>query len=124
TVPTDNAGFAQFTTTALTAGGHSLTAAFDDPNQTFLGTTSAPLAQTVTAAVTKTEILSSANPWDPSKPALQLIATVSGQFGGAVTGSVNFNDSSVGALGSANLDSGTATLASGLLSNGLHTITA
>src|SRR5207248_7186857 len=123
-VATDNAGFAQLTTTALTAGVHSLTVAFADPNQNFTGTSSAPQPQTVTAAATRTEILSSANPWDPSKPTLQLIATVAGQFGGEVTGSVNFIDSANGALGSANVVSGTATLPSGLLSNGLHTITA
>ena len=125
TVASDGSGVAQLTTTALTAGLHSLTAVFDDPNHNFLGTTSGTLSQTVTPAATRTEIVSSANPWDPSKGTLQLIATVAGQFGGAVTGSVDFTDSSVGALGSAVLDqSGTATLPSGLLSNGLHTITA
>src|SRR5207302_9749876 len=41
TVATDNAGFANFTANALSAGVHSLTVAFADPSQHFKATGSA-----------------------------------------------------------------------------------
>jgi len=83
-------GTASFTTTALIAGPHSITAVYsDDPN--FNASTATPLPQAVSPAMTATSVSSSLNP-STSGSSVTFTAIVSNASGTAATptGSVQF----------------------------------
>jgi hypothetical protein len=83
-------GAATFKTTALTVGVHNIKAVYGGWAGNF-GSTSAIVKQTVVKAATTTTLASSANPSTHGKP-VTFTATVTGAFGGAITGPVHFYD--------------------------------
>ncbi len=82
-------GSASFST-ALAAGSHSITAAYQGSGS-FEPSTSAPLMQVVSIATTTTSLVSSVNPVPLHKP-VTYTATVVNQYGAVVTGTVAFQD--------------------------------
>jgi RHS repeat-associated protein len=117
-----NAGVATFSTNALSAATHSLTAVYaGDANNTV--STSTALDQVVNAATTTSTVASSLNP-STSNATVTFTATVNGQ---SPTGTVTFNDGA-NVLGTASLsgtgNSRTATYAVSALSVASHSITA
>ncbi len=78
---------------SLSAGSHSITAVYQGSVK-FNSSASSPLAQVVTIASTTTSIGASKNPVPLNKP-VTYTAAVTGQYGGAVTGSVMFTDGGV-----------------------------
>jgi hypothetical protein len=123
----DATGKATFSTTALTAGSHSLTAGFAG-STTFLGSVSSTIAITVSPAVagiaTTTTLTASATT-AVSGATLTFTATVTPASGTAIpTGTITFSD--VGAsLGAGTLDAtGKAVFTTSALAVGTHTITA
>ena len=115
---------ATFATTALTAGGHSITSIYNgDAN--FGGSTSPALTQTVNPSqgTTTTTIASSINPSTAGQP-VTFTATVAVKSGmGTPTGTVNFNDGGT-LIGTGRLPGNTATLMTSSLALGNHTINA
>jgi hypothetical protein len=114
-------GIASFTTSALTAGSHGITAVYGgDANNTT--STSPSLTQTVNQAATTTTLSSSVNPSHVGQ-AVTFTATVTGG-GGTPGGTVTFKDGAV-AIGSATLaGGGVAALTISSLTLGSHSITA
>jgi len=123
-VALDNTGHAAFPTSLLTAGQHSISAAyFPSPSAGFAASTSTAVNESVLRA-TSTALTSSGSPTTFGQP-VTFTATVSPQTGsGTPTGTVAFLD------GSAQIGSGTlnaqaqATFSSSSLSAGTHLITA
>ena len=113
-------GSAQVTTSALTAGPHSLTATYAG-DTSFSGSTSAPLAQTVTRATSTTTVSSSKNPSNLGE-AVTFTAQVTP---GAATGTVQFQIDGV-ALGTpVTMSGGSAVSApTTTLNLGNHVVTA
>ena len=114
-------GRAAYTTSALTAGTHSISATYAG-DSSYNGSTSAGLAQTVTAAAktnTTTGIAASASSVTAGQ-SVTFTATVSPS---AATGTVQFKDGAT-VLGSATLSGGKAAYATSLLTAGTHSITA
>jgi len=117
-------GTSTYSTASLSAGAHSITAAFN-ANGPFAGSTSAPvsisvLAAPATAIATIVSLDPEANPSDNSST---LVANVSAPKG-APTGIVTFLDSGT-ILGTAVTNqSGLATLRVGTLGSGFHSFTA
>jgi len=114
-------GIATFSTTALTAGSHTVTATFTD-GTAFAGSSGTAAAQVV-QSVTSTSLASSFNPSGIGQ-SVTFTATVS-STGGVPAGTVTFTD------GATTLTSGVAVNASGVatfttttLAAGGHTITA
>jgi hypothetical protein len=121
TVGIGNTGTAVLNTSALAVGQHTIIAVYggDSLNQ---ASTSGVLVQTVQTAGTTVTLISNANPSIATSP-LTLTSTVVGT-GGAVTGTVKFQDGTT-TLGAANLNaSGLATLAVTGLTPGPHSIIA
>jgi Bacterial Ig-like domain (group 3)/Autotransporter beta-domain len=114
-------GAASFTTSTLTSGSHSITAAYGgDTNNK--ASTSAPLTQHVNQSATTTSLASSLNPSAPAQ-AVTFTATVTSS-GGTPTGTVTFKDGGT-AIGSATLaGGGAAALTISSLTLGSHSITA
>jgi hypothetical protein len=111
-------GKASVSTSTLSVGPHSLTAAYSgDAN--FSTSTSSALNQTVNKAGTTTTLTSSPNPSNTGQ-AVTFTATVSPS---TATGSVTFNDGAT-TLGTASLSSGKATFATASLAAGVHQVTA
>ncbi|MBB6143931.1 hypothetical protein HNQ77_001880 [Silvibacterium bohemicum] len=99
-------GVANYQTTSLVVGPHSLTAAYaGDPNNA--GTTSAAYVQTVNQATTSTTVGASANPATAGRT-ISLIATVTGN-GATPGGQVRFFSQGT-QVGTATLSGGTASL--------------
>ena len=121
TVSVNSSDAAIFSTSSLAVGQHSITAVYSgDANNK--PATSGLLLETVQTAGTSVTLISNANP-SLSNAALTLTSTVVGT-GGAVTGTVTFQDGTT-TLGAANLNaSGVATLIVSGLSPGLHSIIA
>ena len=114
-------GSAQFTVGGLSAGTHSITAAYGgDAN--FTASSSATLAETFGQGSTTATIGSSANPsgFDQS---VTFTATVQPPAGTAATGSVTFMDGAT-SLGTAVLSSNSAQLVVSALTVGTHSVTA
>jgi len=105
----------------LPAGKNSITAVYQG-SSTFAGSTSNPLTQTVNTATTATSLSSSLNPAATHAP-VTFIATVTGQYGGAVTGAVTFYSGSQ-SLGSAPLSANVASLTTSFATAGTYSITA
>ena len=114
-------GTATFTISSLTAGAHSITAAYTgDTNDA--GSTSSALSQTVNQVITSTALSVDVNPATGGQT-VNFTATVSPS---TATGSIQFVDSFNGAqsvLGTVALSAGVATLPVALPS-GTHSITA
>ena len=113
-------GNASFSTSTLSAGSHSITAAYQG-SDVYAPSTSAPLIQVVNGTKTTTTLVSSLN---PSVFGQSVIFTASvNSASGTPTGTVVFYDGSI-QLGSATLASGSASFSTALLAAGSHSITA
>jgi len=112
---------ASFPTSSLSAGTHSITAAYTGDTN-FLPSTSSVLSQSVQTGATTTTVVSSLNP-STYLQAVTFTATVTGQ-GGTPTGTVTFYDDGV-SLGTNPLGgSGQASLSASALAAGSDSITA
>lgn len=116
-----NNGVAAYTTTKLTVGTAMITAQYLGFGS-FLTSTSAPLSQVVNQASTTITLISSLNPSNHGN-SVTFTATVAGQFGGTVTGSVTFTNGTT-TLKTVNLGAGVAKLTTSTLPSGTDTITA
>lgn len=115
-------GSAQFVTSSLGVGAHSLTAQYLG-NTSFLNSASAPVGQTVGQASTTTALASSQNPAIVNST-VTLTATITPAFPGTTpTGTVIFKDGAT-VLGTPALINGTASFTSSAPGIGSHTITA
>jgi hypothetical protein len=115
-------GSANFTTSSLSVGTHTITVSYSgDVN--FNSSTSSNLLQTVNQASSSTTVTSSPNP-SATGQTVTFTATVSAVPPGAgtPTGTVTFLDGAA-TLGTAALSGGTATLSTAGLSAGTHSIT-
>jgi len=114
-------GVASLTTTKLAVSTATVTAVYNG-STSFTGSTSTALSQVVNQAGTTTTLGSSLNP-STYNQAVTFTASVSPQFGGNVTGTVNFYDGAT-LLKSVALGAGTAKLTISTLASGTHNITA
>ena len=114
-------GTATFSTSALAAGSHSMTAVYVGDGD-FMFNTSPVVTQVVGKAATATNIASSASP-SVFGQTVTFTATVASAAGGTATGSVTFMDGQT-ALKSVPLTFGTATFSTSSLAVGSHSITA
>jgi hypothetical protein len=115
-------GVAAYTTTKLAVGTGSITAEYYKGSSSFDTSTSSVLSQVVNQASTTTTLVSSVNPSN-SGQSVTFTATVAGQFGGRVTGSVTFMDGTT-TLKTVNLSGGLAKYTTTTLAAGTHDITA
>jgi hypothetical protein len=119
-----SSGSANFTIKTLAAGTHSIKAVYSgDPN--FAGSASPVLSQVINQAATATSLVLSSGT-NPSiyGQVLVFTASVKGQYGGQLTGSVTFLDGTT-AVGSIPLNSaGNANFPTSTLAAGTHSITA
>jgi hypothetical protein len=114
-------GSAAISVSSLSVGSHMLTAVYQGSVK-FGSSASRPLTQVVTSASTTTSIASSKNPVALNSP-LTYMATVTGQYGGAPTGSVTFADGGV-VLATESLTSNSAAYTTSYKTRGTHAITA
>jgi Bacterial Ig-like domain (group 3)/FG-GAP-like repeat/FG-GAP repeat len=114
-------GTAAIPVSSLSAGTHSITAAYQG-SATFSGSTSAPVSQVVNAASTATTLSSSLNPAGTNQ-SVTFGATVTSHYGGAATGSVVFSSGSQ-TLGTASLSGNTASLTTSFPTRGTYSISA
>jgi hypothetical protein len=114
-------GQASFTTSALAAGSHTITAVYGG-SAGFKSSTSTTLTQTVNQAASTTAVVSSLNP-SISGQAVTFTATVSAVAPGAgtATGTVTFLDGA-STLGTASLSGGSAAFTTSSLAVGTHSI--
>jgi len=115
-------GSAQFSISTLTVGGTDNVKAIYAGDANFSTSTSAAVAQVVTAATTTTKVLSSQNPINVGQ-SVTFTATVSPQFSGTVTGNVAFYNGTA-KLGQSALSGGVAKFTSATLTGGTDSITA
>jgi Bacterial Ig-like domain (group 3)/Bacterial Ig-like domain (group 2) len=108
-------------TNKLIAGSHTITATYNG-NSTY-GTSSATLTQTVKKANTTTTVTSSPNPSSYNQP-VTFTATVTGQYGGAVTGTATFTYGTRTLCNAVPLVGGVATCSSSTLPVGSDSVTA
>jgi hypothetical protein len=113
-------GGASLSTSSLSAGSRSITAAYQGFSA-FLPSTSAPLIQVVNGLTTTTTLVSSPSP-SVYGQAVTFTAAVN-SASGTPTGTVIFYDGST-AIGSATLANGSASLSVSSLLGGAHSITA
>jgi hypothetical protein len=113
---------AQFTTAALSAGTHTITAMYGG-DSTFMSST-APLTQVVSKASTSASVTSMANP-SMYRQTVTFAATIvaNSPWGGTPTGTVTFEEGTT-VLGSSTLTGGAAYFATSALGAGDHAITA
>jgi hypothetical protein len=116
----NGSGQATFSTGALSAGGHSITAVYGG-DLLYNPSTSSVLTQTVNQASSTTSVSSSVNP-SAVDQSVTFTTTVTAP-GGTPTGTVTFRDGAT-TLGAATLSGGTATLSLSTLAAGSHSITA
>jgi alpha-tubulin suppressor-like RCC1 family protein len=107
---------------SLGAGAHNLTAAYGGSGN-FAVSNSATVVESVGIASTATSLTSSPNPSIQGQ-AVNFVATVTGQFGGPVAGTVTFTEGANKLLGTASVVNGSATLLLSSLGVGSHTVTA
>jgi Bacterial Ig-like domain (group 3)/FG-GAP-like repeat len=107
---------------AFTSPGNVSIEANYSGDSTFLPSSSAPLKQTVTKAMTTTALTSSPNPSQVGQM-VKFTATVTGQYGGTPTGPITFKDGST-VLAQVALSGGVARYKTSTLSKGKHHITA
>jgi hypothetical protein len=116
-----SSGLATFLYSTLSVGTDSIKAVYSGDTN-FAGSKSPSLSQRVTAASTSTTLTSSLNPSN-SGQSVTFTATVAGEFGGNVTGSVTFTDGSK-TLKKVSLSGGTAEYTTTTLTVGGHNISA
>jgi hypothetical protein len=123
-VTVDGSGHASFSTTALAAGSHTITATFTGATGWGNSSGNAPPQVVNAAAGTTTTVTSSLNP-SVRKQAVTFTATVAANppGTGTPTGTVTFKDGTR-TLGSASLTAGQASFTTSSLSKGTHQITA
>jgi sugar lactone lactonase YvrE len=115
-------GVAAFSTAALSAGSHAITASYAGDTNSGPGV-SAPIIQVVNLISTVTSLSANPSPGIAGKPVV-LTATVKGTTGsGAVTGTVTFSDGSK-AIGSGKLNAAGMVSISPTLTPGAHAIVA
>jgi hypothetical protein len=114
-------GNAAIAVSSLTAASHTITAAYQGAGA-FQPSTSSPLTQVVSAASTSTSLISTANPAHV-KQSVTYIATVTGQFGGAATGSVMFADGGA-TIATMTVAGNQAAYSTSYATEGTHSITA
>jgi len=119
TVALDNTGKANFTTSALSIGTHSITVSYAGDGN-YNASASAALSQSVANAATVTTLLSSGN--TVRGQSVTFTANVSANSG-SPTGTVQFMDGA-NLLGTGTLSGGVATLTTSALSVGSHSVTA
>ncbi len=119
-----NAGVATFTTSALSVGTHSIMAIYSGVANTYEGSESSAVVETVGPASTSTSVslTSGTNP-SAYATSLTFTATVS-STGGTPTGTVQFSIDGSNVGSAVALSSGTATLTTSSLSAGTHSISA
>ena len=110
---------ATFTTSGLSLGSHSVTAAYGG-DQTFAGSTSSVLTENVQLLSTSTSLHSNANPSYAGQP---VTFTASIQTTGNATGQVSFYNGTT-LLGVSNVASNQASLTTSALAAGSYSITA
>jgi len=113
-------GTVTFSTAALSAGTHSITAVYEG-SSTYAGSTSAVLSETVEKAATSVALATSINP-SAFGQSVTFTATVS-STGGTPTGTVTF-ESNGASIGTGTLSGGKATLSTETLPVGTNSITA
>lgn len=114
---------AAFTISTLSAGSHSITAAYGGSGDD-ASSASAALTETVDKAATATSLVSSLNP-STHGTTVTFTATITPAFGGAVSGTVTFkNGSATLGTGAVNTSTHKATFATSTLAVGTHSITA
>lgn len=127
-----NTAVASFTTSALSAGTHSISAAYSGGSTgagaslvTFRTSESSPLSQVVTLPASTTGVTSSANPSDLTQP-VTLTATVRLTAAGTPVsgGTVTFKDGVTNISGAITVVSGQASMTTPTLGAGAHDITA
>jgi hypothetical protein len=116
-------GTATLTTSALTGGTHTITAAYGGDSN-FLPSNSSPITQVITPQTTTTTLTTSLTP-APQGQSITLTATVNGTGTSSFTpgGTVTFFDGST-VLGTSTVSGGTATLSTSTLPPGKHSLTA
>jgi len=114
-----SAGVASIAATTLTAGSHSITAIYGGDN-TFLGSVSLALVQTITKGTATIALTASPSPGVAGQPTTFTV-TISGS-GATPTGSVTIMDGTT-TLGTAALTAGVATITVTSLGAGNHSIT-
>ncbi|WZO99892.1 Ig-like domain repeat protein [Isosphaeraceae bacterium EP7] len=122
TASLNNQGVATLTKTPLLTGSSTVTAVYlGDAN--YGTSTSTPTTQTVSQAGSSSSLTASTTTPSLNQP-VTFQATITGQFGGAVSGTVSFFDGTT-LLGSATInDQGIATFLTSSLGLGIHSITA
>jgi poly(3-hydroxybutyrate) depolymerase len=115
-------GSAQFTISTLTTGGTDNIKAVYPGDSTFGGSTSSAVAQVVNDANTTTTLTASPNAINVGQT-VTFTATVAPQYGGTVTGNVQFLNGS-NSLGTAALSGEAASITASNLAAGTHSITA
>ena len=116
-----SSGKAKLSTAALPVGSDSLTAVYGG-SSAYAGSTSKPVAVTVTQATTTTELSSSLNP-SVYGQSVTFTATVTSQYGASTTGTVTFYNGS-SQIGTGTVSGTVATLAISTLPVGSDSITA
>ena len=114
-------GSGSISLSSLAVGSHLITATYQGSLK-FNSSASGPLTQVVAIANTTTSIVPSKNPVLLSRP-VKYTATVTGQYGGAVTGSVIFEDGGV-AVATETLANNKASFSTLYQTRGSHRITA
>ncbi len=120
-------GMAQYTTSSLSIGSHSITAVYSgDTNFTGSDNTAAPFMQTVNQASTTTTVTNTVNPTSAYGQSVTFTATVAPQYSGTPSGTVYFYDGPTTGtpIGSGTLSGGVATCAISTLTVGMHNINA
>jgi hypothetical protein len=114
-------GSAAISDSALAAGSHSVTAAYQG-SSTYASSTSSVLIQVVNLATTTTSLASSANP-ARVKHHVTYTATVASQYGGAASGTATFQDGGV-TIATVALSRNQAACTTSYSRPGIHSITA
>jgi hypothetical protein len=117
-------GQASFTTSALSVGGHSITATYGGDTNDYGSTTSSAFSETVSQDTTATTLTSSGNTSVYGQP-VTFTATVSvvSPGAGTPTGTVTFMDGNT-TLGTGTLSNDVATLTTSALPGGSNSVTA
>ena len=114
-----SSGSAGCTTSALSVGSHSITAAYSGDGN-YINSTSNTVTQQVDQAVSATSLMSATNP-STFNQSITFTATVTGQ---SATGTVTFKDGATPICTAVSLTSGSAGCTTSSLSAGSHSITA
>ncbi len=116
-------GVATYVPNKLDAGTSVITADYlPDGNKDFTASSSNAISQVVSQASTTTTLISSVNPSN-SGESVTFTATISGQFGGTISGNVTFMDGT-SVLGTTDVSKGSAKYTTKKLTAGSHDITA